>query len=101
MQTSQKRSIGQQIFYGLFAACSVELLIQLYFWLTFRSRHPIEIDRLYGAAGLVLLGSGVLLFFVSLAMARSKSKMVVWGLIIALLAILAATIFSPLNVVKA
>jgi hypothetical protein len=101
MQTPQKHSIGQQIFYGLFASCSVELLIQLYFWLTFRSRHPMEIDRLYEAAGLVLLGSGVLLFFVSLAMTRSKSKMVVWGLIIALLAILAATIFSPLNVVRA
>lgn len=103
MQTSQKpkHSIGQQIFYGLFAGCSFELLVQINFWLAFRSRHPIEIDKLYEAAGVVLLVSGVLLFIVLLAMSGSKSKLVVWSLIIALLAILAATIFSPLNVVRA
>ena len=100
MQTPQKRSIGQQIVCGLSAGCGVIILVQLYFWLTFHSRRPVEIDRLYEATSESLLISGILLFIASLAISGSRSKLVALGLIIAVLAILAA-IISPINVVRA
>jgi hypothetical protein len=100
MQTPQKRSIGQQIVCGLSVGCGGVILVQLYFWLAFHSRRPVEIDRLYEATSEVLLVSGIMLFIASLAMSGSRSKLVAWGLIIAVLAILAA-IISPLNVVRA
>ena len=100
MQTPQKRSFGQQILCGLSAGCLVVILVQLYFWLTFHSRHPREMDKLYEATSEVLIFSGITLFLASLAMSGSRSKLVAWGLLIAVLAILAA-IISPLNVVRA
>jgi hypothetical protein len=60
----------------------------------------MEIDKLYEATSEVLLVNGITLFFASLAMSGSRSKAVAWGLIIAVLAIVAA-IISPLNVVRA
>jgi hypothetical protein len=97
----QKGSIRQQIFHGLLAGCAMELLIQLYLRFIFRSRHPVEINWLYEAAGGVLLISAVLLLISSLMMIGAKSKLVVWGLIVAVISILATTIFSQLNVVSA
>jgi len=100
MQTQQKRSIGQQIVCGLSAGCGGLILVQLYFWLTFHSRRPVEIDRLYEATSEALIVCGITLFIASLAISGSRTKLGTWGLIIAVVAILAALI-SPLNVVKA
>jgi hypothetical protein len=100
MQTPQKRSIGQQIVCGLSAGCGVVVLVQLYFWLTFHSRRPVEIDKLYGATVEVLFISGFTLLVASLAISGSRPKLAAWGVIIAVLTIMAA-IISPLNVVRA
>jgi hypothetical protein len=103
MQTPQKkkkRSIGQQIVRGLSAGCGVVILVQLYFWLTFHSRRIVENDKLYEATSEVLFIGGFILLIASLAMSVSRPKLAAWGVIIAVLAILAA-IISPLNVVRA
>ena len=94
------KRIGEQIVRGLSAGCIVVLFIQLYFWLTFHSRRPVEIDKLYEATFDTLFISGFMLLVASLAMSVSSPKLSARGVIIALLAILAGFI-SPLNVVRA
>jgi hypothetical protein len=102
MQTTQKPkgSFGEQIVRGLSVGCSFLMLVQFYFWLTIRSRHPIEMDKLYGSTVEVLFISGLLLFIASAAMFGSRPKLAAWGVIVAVLTILAG-IISPLNVVRA
>ena len=94
------KRIGEQIVRGLSAGCIVIIFVQLYFWLTFRSRHPVELDKLYGATVETLFISGFILLVASLAMSGSSPRLSAWGVIIAVLAILAGVI-SPLNVVRA
>jgi hypothetical protein len=94
------KRIGEQIVRGLSFGCGGAILIQLYFWLTFHSRRPVEIDKLYEATVEVLFISGFTLLVASLAISGSRPKLAAWGVIIAVLAILAA-IISPLNVVRA
>jgi hypothetical protein len=100
MTTMNMKHIGEQIVRGLSAGCIVVILVQLYFWLTFRSRHPIEIDKLYAATVETLFICGLTLLVASLAMSGSSPKLAARGVIIAVLTILAA-IFTPLNVVRA
>jgi hypothetical protein len=102
MQTTQKRkrSLGEQIVRGLSVGCGFLMLFWLYLWLTFRPRHPVEIDKLYEATGEVLFISGLLLFAASLPIFSSRPKLAAFGVIVAVLTILAA-LFSPVNFVRA
>ena len=102
MQTMQKpkTSIGEQVVRGLSVGCSLLVFIQVYFWLTFHSRRPVEIDKLYAATNEALFISGLTLLIASLAMLGSRPKLAGWGMMIALVAILAGW-FSPLIVVRA
>jgi hypothetical protein len=101
-QTSQKsqHGIGHQIVRGLSVGCGVVILIQFYFWLTFHSRRPIEIDKLYEATNGTLFISGFTLLIASLTMSVSSPRLAAWGVLIAVLTVLAGC-FSPLNVVRA
>ena len=93
-------SIGQQVVRGLCAGCGVLVLIQLYFLLTFHYRHPVEMDKLYGATNEVLFISGFALLIASLAICISRPMLAAFGVLVALVTILAA-FFTPLNAVRA
>jgi hypothetical protein len=94
------RSIGQQVFNGLLAGCLAVMCIELYFDVRFHYfRIPREIRELIMATDEVLFITGFALLIASLAMSFSKPKLGGWGLIVGVLAILAAS-SSPANYVR-
>lgn len=86
---------------GLCYSCVLLLLIQLYFWVTFQTRRGhAAMDQLYFATDEVLFFSGLVLLAGSVLMSFSNRRLAGWGVIIAILSILASLI-SPVNVVRA
>jgi hypothetical protein len=94
------QSIGEKIVRGLSVGCGLLILVQCYFWFTFQSRRPAEIDTLYETTNDFLWVSGLILLFTSLAIIYDSPKLSALGAIIAVLTILAA-FNSPLYVIRA